>query len=142
MENIVDILTALGSLVAGIALILNIAQFKSLENSIRGNTYQQLTGIAIELKRILLEHPELEYLYTKKTDPEERNQIILLRLIGNYLDNAWYQKKYGLVDKELWGSYDELIKELLREHPEIKELILQKNFSKSFRDYINSITSS
>lgn len=142
MENIVDILTALGSLVAGIALILNIAQFKSLENSIRGNTYQQLTGIAIELKKILLEHPELEYLYTKNTDPEERNQIILLRLIGNYLDNAWYQKKYGLVDKELWVSYDELIKELLREHPEIKELILQKNFSKSFRDYINSITSS
>ena len=140
MENTINIISALGSLFAGIALILSIAQFRSLENSIRGNTYQQLTGYAVELKKILLEYPELDYLYTKHSDPSKRNQLIFLRLVGNYLDNAWYQKKYGLVDKELWNSYDELIKEIITNHPEIRKLITQKNFSKSFRDHINRIT--
>jgi len=140
MENFIDILTALGTIFAAIALLLNIVQFRRLEHSIRGNTYQQLTGNAFELKKILLEYPDLDYLYTKKASPESRNQLIFERLIGNYLDNAWYQKKYGLMDNELWTSYDELIKVLIHEHPEMLNLITQKNFSKSFRDHISKLT--
>ncbi len=140
-NSLIDILSAIGTILAAIALILNVFQFRRLEMSIRGNTYQQLTGYAVELKKMLLEHPELEYLYTKNVDGKKRKQLIFERFIGNYLDNVWYQKKYGLVDDELWNSYDELIKEIVQEHPEILELILQPNFSKSFREHVTQMLS-
>lgn len=135
IELITSLTAAIGTILAGVALILNVIQLRKFEISIRGNTYQQLAMVAIEIKKLLLQYPDLEYLYTK-TAGEKRNQFIFERLIGNYLDNALYQKKHGLIDDEAWVGFDILIRELVKEHPDMLELVLQPNFSKDFREYI------
>jgi hypothetical protein len=138
IDTVANLAAAIGVMLAAIALILNLLQFRRLEMSVRGNTYQQLALYAAEIKKLLLEYPELEYLYTKGSG-EKRNQYIFERLIGNYLDDAWYQRRHGLIDQELWDTYDQLILALINEHPSIVDLILQPNFSKGFRDHVTQM---
>ena len=138
LDTIANISSALGIIIASIALILNFLQFRRLEKSIKGNTYQQLAQYALKIKEILLEHPDIQYLYTMAGD-EKRSQEIFNRLIGNYLEDMWFQRKYGLIDEEMWKAYDELVRQIVASHPRIVTHMLQPNFASSLREYIQSI---
>ena len=54
--------TAAAAIAATGALLLNAVQFRRIERSIRGGAYQQLANEAFEIKKILLQYEELEYL--------------------------------------------------------------------------------
>lgn len=139
METITNFATAIGLIVAAIALILNFFQFRRIEMSIKGNTYQQLAQFALELKRILIENPEISYVYTQNNN-ELRKQEIFDNLIGNYLEDIWLQRKYGLIDEEMWLAYDGLTRELIANHPNVAKLMGESNYVGSLREYIRSVS--
>jgi hypothetical protein len=138
LDTFANIAAALGTLIAGIALFMNLIQFRRLEYSIRGNTYQQLAQYALNVKEILLAHPDVEYLYAKPRS-EGRAQAVFDRVIANFIEDVWVQKKYGLLDGEMWQAYDGLIREIIAAHPGVVKHMQQPSFVTGLRDYIRQV---
>jgi len=139
LTTVASLAAAVGTFLAAIALILNVRQSRQLEQSIRGNTYQQLANYALELYKILLETPALSYLDLPSDSKEGREQILFDRLLGNYLENIWLQRRYGLVDEELAAAYDGLLRKVLLHHPKVQHEMSGDNYVQSLRKYIATL---
>lgn len=134
LNLIASIAASVGTLVAGVALFLNYRQLRGLDRSVRGNTYQQLASFALGFHCLLLEHPELNYLYTADApDEKARNQRILDRIVANYLENMWFQCQLGLLGNELDETFVELLRHVLAEHPGVAEHMTKPNFARGLR---------
>jgi len=104
MGNFVNILSALGAIFLAIAFAFNVIQFRRLEKSIRGSTYQQLTGFAIELKKLLLEIQTLNTFTQKKHLPTNEINLFLngwlaitLTMPGIRKNMVYWMRNYGIV---------------------------------------------
>lgn len=136
-----SVISASGTIVAAIALAFTYVQFRRLDQSIKGNTYQLTSNQAIDILKLLLEHPEIEYLDLPlgSGDPDRRRQAVFDRLLANYLDNVWGQMQLGLVSHELRRTYISLIDQVVTNNPAIAEQMMKPNFSQSLREHIASV---
>lgn len=138
MTSLFTAISSFGTVVAGVALLLTYMQFRRLDKSIKGNTYQLLADQIIQILKLLLEYPHLMYLdlTNPKTSRSDREQAIFDRLLANYLDNAWGQIKLGLLDTEIAEANRNFIAMVVKANPRIASQMMQPNFEKSLRDYV------
>ena len=130
--------TAAVAFAATAALALNALQFRRLERSLRGAAYQQLAGSAFDIKKILLEHEELEYLASSSSG--NRQQEIFESLLRNYIESFWTQNQDGLLDAEVWTAFEGLLYLYASQHRSvIQGLVGGRNYAPSLRDYANQL---
>jgi hypothetical protein len=131
-------ISSFGTVIAGVALWMTYRQFRRLDESVKGNSYQLLADQAIQMLKLLLEYPRLKYLdlTDAKASKADRQQAIFDRLLANYLSNMWGQMGFGLMDDELQDAYRSLIEMVISTNPQIVRQMMQPNFAKSLRTYI------
>jgi len=134
---VIGMISASATLIAGIALALTYRQFKRIDQSIKGNTYQLLSDQAIAFLKLLLEYPHLKYLDLGESggSKAKRQQAIFDRMLANYLENVWAQMQLGLLHEELAASYERLI-DAVTNNPAIARQMMAPNFSEGLRRYI------
>src|SRR5437867_2048968 len=96
-------ISSFGTVIAGVALWLTYTQFRRLDESVKGNSYQLLADQAIQMLKLLMEYPHLKYLdlTDAKASKADRQQAIFDRLLANYLSNMWGQMGFGMLDAVL-----------------------------------------
>ena len=128
--------SALATAFAGVALILNTLQFRRVDKSLRGNTHQLLQQQLMEYHKLLIEHSEIEYLYTKTTPPGDRTKRIARNILGTLIENIWLQRGLGLVDDDYMRAIDTWIIDIVREHPEMESMTTSDRYPAGLRNYI------
>jgi hypothetical protein len=141
IQAVLSLISSLGTIVAALALFMTYVQFRRLDRSIKGNTYQMLSDQAIDLLKLPLQYPQLGYLRLADAgeDDRSRQQAVFDRLWANYLDNVWGQMQLGLMSSDLYATYMSLIEQLVVQHPGIAEQMTSPNFTESLRLHVAAI---
>lgn len=132
MQTLNTALQAIGLLGVAISLIFVARQFKQLERSIRGTSYQGIVYTP-QISQIFVDHPELadmwkstSYLNTPKrkrnAEYKEVQQRWIVSLCFDHYENIFIQHELGNIPDALWARWSRHLSMVVGKEPIFREM--------------------
>ena len=113
LENFARIAEIISSVAVVVSLIYVSVQVRQNTRALRATTYNAVTANSVAILAPMHTHPEFtEYLVRVQSDPESATPAEKLRfhitMLSAYRhwDNLYYQFRNGMLEPEMWQSYD------------------------------------
>lgn len=119
-----EIVSKLAEIVSSLAVVISLiyvgVQVRQNTRALRATTYNAVTANSIAILEAMTQHSEFtEFLVRVQADPEAATRPEQLRfhmalLSGfRHWDNLLYQFRSGMLDEEMWASYDRTMRQWL-----------------------------